>query len=639
MKAVKGIVIGVFAAIGLGSAPGSTGAADESGKQAVVLFEEAVDAPMLFDESTSVEHVFSEIPAASVVVTPEQKQQLEQTPGVASVTYDTPVQSSAQTVTYGYEKVGMRSLTPSTLTGAGVKIGILDSGIDASHPDLVRRVVGGECLMTIIKTNGCPDGYMDDSGHGTHVAGIIAANNNTFGTVGVAPASSLYAIKVLDGNGMGSTSTLIAGIEWAIRQKLDMINISITAPVYEPALEKVLQKAYDSGMLIVAAAGNTGPPSSSLGSSVEYPAKFASVIAVSSIDANDNMDPLSSTGPEVEFSAPGVKIYSLYPGADFTTASGTSMAAPFVTGVAALYKQKYPDMTNKQIRALLQKNAKDLGTAGRDAKYGYGLVHVDQNTIDQLSVPAASDGSGKVTIDTSELAGRYESFNIYRGDVLVTKNSTGTEWTDYASAGTVSYTFRPVVNGKESAVLFRTMKVKVSAPVIRDLNAQKWYDRYMMYVNHAGYMDGFPDGTFRPETAITRGEAAILIGKALGLNGTQRDTSFSDVSEKTVSSGYVQSLMEAGITSGFPDGTFRPAKTVTRAEMAIMMSRAFNIATAASSTLTDVSEAVTGYEHINGVVAAGIAFGYEDNTFRPYTNMNRAQFAAFLSRALNEELR
>ncbi|WP_050183338.1 S8 family serine peptidase [Domibacillus robiginosus] len=621
--------------------PSSPEAAAMDGRQAVIMFKDEVDKELLEQFSQSVDYIFQEIPAASITVSETQKKALQMSPEVESLSYDMPVQSSAQSPSYGYEKVGMKNLVPSTLTGAGVKIGVLDSGIDAKHPDLQKRVVGGTCTMDIIYGEaGCPNSYYDDAGHGTHVAGIIAANNNTFGTIGVAPSASLYAIKVLDEYGEGSTSTLIAGVEWAIKQKLNILNISITSPIYDPAMEEVMKKAYSAGILIVGAAGNTGAPVSGSDSSVEYPAKFESVIAVSSIDQYDKIDRQSSLGKEIELAAPGVKIYSTYPDSDYTTSSGTSMAAPYVSGIAALYKEKYPEMTNKQLRALLQKNAKDLGAAGRDRYFGFGLVQVDKNPVNHdIELPYTTDSKGKLTVDTSDLADRFGTYNVYREDHLVGKNETAAEWTDYASAGTINYYFHPVVNGVEDETSFTTLKAEVASPKIKDLLASKWYDRYITYLNYQGIMTGFEDGTIRPESNITRGEAAILIGKSLGLNGTARNTSFKDVTVNVSSSGYIQSLADAGITNGFTDGTFRPGQLVTRAEMAILISKAYEINTASTSQLKDITAKITGYQYINGVAAAGIAGGYEDGTFRPHTHMNRAQFATFLARAINSELR
>lgn len=613
------------------------------GRQAVIMFDEKVDNELLEHYSESIEYIFQEIPAASITVTDVQKKALEMSPDVASITYDMPVKSSAQSVPYGYKMVGAQNLVPATLTGANVKIGVLDSGVDTSHPDLQKRIAGGACMMTIINKNGCPDSYNDDYGHGTHVAGIIAANNNTFGTIGVAPSSTLYAIKVLDEYGLGTTSTMIAGVEWAMKQKMDILNVSITTPVNEIALQEVMQKAYNSGMLIVAAAGNTGAPVSGSTSSVEYPAKFESVIAVSSIDQYKKVDPLSSLGKEVELTAPGVKIYSTYPlsihASGYQYLSGTSMAAPYVTGLAALYKEKYPEMTNIQIRSLLQKNAVDLGAAGRDTYFGFGLVQVDENPINhEIAIPYTTDTKGKVIFDTSNLSARFGTFNVYRGETLVGKNETGDEWIDYASQGTVTYYFHPVVNGVEDEVSFITLKAIIGEPKISDLRATKWYDRYMVYLYHEGIMTGFSDGTARPEAGITRGEASVLIGQSLGLDGTARDTTFKDVTANVSSSGYVQSLLDAGIVSGFSDGTFRPGKPVTRSEMAILIARAYEIAPVESGTMKDVTVRVTGYPYINGIVAANIAGGYGDGTFRPSAHMNRAEFSAFLARAINQEI-
>ncbi|OMP66611.1 S8 family serine peptidase [Domibacillus epiphyticus] len=640
MSTTKHLLALLFAILFFFNIPAVFEAGAIDSKQAVIMFDEKVDNELLEQYSESVDYIFQEIPAASISITDVQKRALEMAPGVESIAYDMPVKSMAQTVPYGYKMVGAPNQVPSTLTGAGVKIGVLDSGIQSNHPDLQKRIAGGACMMTIVDKDGCPDSYNDNSGHGTHVAGIIAANNNTFGTVGVAPSATLYAIKVLDEYGFGTTSTMIAGVEWAMKQKVDILNVSITTPVHETAMQEIMQKAYNSGMLIVGAAGNTGPPVSGSTSSVEYPAKFESVIAVSSIDQYKKIDPLSSLGKEVELTAPGVKIYSTYPGSTYDYLSGTSMAAPYVSGLAALYMEKYPEMTNVQIRSLLQKNAVDLGAAGRDAYFGYGLAQVDKNPINHgIKLPYTTDGKGKVVIDTSGLAARFGSFNVYRGEKKVGVNETGNEWIDYVSNGTVTYYFHPVVNGKEDEVSFTSLKLTMSELAFPDLKASQWYDRYVTYLHHEGVFAGFKDGTARPTSLITRGEAAILIGRSLGYDGTMRSTSFKDVTSKSVSSGYVQSLYEAGVITGLPDGTFQPARKITRAEMAIIISRAYQLAPVEQSTVKDITNKITGYQYINGLMAAGIAEGYSDNTFRPYTYLDRAAFAAFLSRAISDQMR
>jgi subtilisin len=276
---------------------------------------------------------------------------------------------------WGVDRIGSQAAHDKGIRGAGVKIAVLDTGIDYNHPDLAANVKGGDNFISLD-----PDfhDYWDDSSrsHGTHVAGIIAAIRNGSGVVGVAPEAELYAVKVLDGAGFGDISSLVAGIEWAIANGMHVINIS--AGLVEPslALEQACRSAWEAGILVVAAAGNT------YGGPVAYPAAYDSVVAVSATDPQDAVIDLSSTGPEVNLAAPGYDVYSTASGGGYKLTRGTSQAAPHVTGVAALVLSSgtLADqdgdglLTVQDLRLRLQKTAKDLGTPGQDAVSGFGLV-------------------------------------------------------------------------------------------------------------------------------------------------------------------------------------------------------------------------------------------------------------------------
>lgn len=255
----------------------------------------------------------------------------------------------------------------SNSTGSGMKIAIIDTGISKKHPDL--KVSGGINLIDTAKNKK----WDDDNGHGTHVAGIIGANNNSIGVVGVAYDSELYAIKVLDSSGDGRISDVVEGIEWAVENDMDIISLSLGTYVYSQALKDACDIAYNADILLIAAAGNSGDgnPDSN---DVEYPAKFDSVIAVSAIDHNNVAPIWSADGSEIELAAPGVNIYSTFLEGSYVVNSGTSMAAPFVSGVAALVKSKNPSLTSHEIRSLLAHNVVDMGSVGKDEIYGFGLV-------------------------------------------------------------------------------------------------------------------------------------------------------------------------------------------------------------------------------------------------------------------------
>lgn len=258
----------------------------------------------------------------------------------------------------------------SISTGAGVKVAVIDTGIDKDHTDLV--VTGGELIITNGKyRKKGPDNWNDDNGHGTHVAGTIAAVNNNAGVVGVAPDALLYAVKVLDNRGSGYASDVAAGIDWAVSNGMDVANLSLGSSGESLAIRDAVLAAEQAGVVIVAAAGNSGPGSNT----VIYPAKYAETIAVAASDIDDNITGFSSRGPEVDITAPGVNILSTTNDGQTGTMSGTSMAAPHVAGVVALVLAQNPALSPAEIKLRLTLTASDIDIAGKDDLSGWGLVN------------------------------------------------------------------------------------------------------------------------------------------------------------------------------------------------------------------------------------------------------------------------
>ncbi|WP_338449750.1 S-layer homology domain-containing protein [Niallia oryzisoli] len=175
------------------------------------------------------------------------------------------------------------------------------------------------------------------------------------------------------------------------------------------------------------------------------------------------------------------------------------------------------------------------------------------------------------------------------------------------------------------------------AATFTDLPASHRFYEEITYLENKGIIGGYPDKTVRPEAEVTRAEAAIMIGRTLNLNGEQRNTMFTDVSAKQIASGYITSAVEAGVIKGFPDGTFRPNTIITREQAAILISRAFNLTKESEVPFTDISPSMESYPHIKRIVVENITNGYEDYTFRPYVKVTRAHFSAFLARALNDD--
>lgn len=606
-----------------------------------VLFNKQVDYELLKKYNTTVIHTYQKIAAVTVEIQPHLIDLLSQEESIKSVKRDQLVQAEAQTVNWGHSSINLANKYPSTLSGKGVKIAIIDSGIDYNHPDL--KVAGGKCVLDILDNpEACSRSYYDDDGHGTHVAGIIGAQDNDFGVLGVAPGASIYGIKALDRNGDGTTSSIMAALDWSLKNNMDIINMSLTYSHEEPAIKELIQKAYNQGILIVAAAGNKRHPTGKE-NNVQFPGKYPEVIAVSSLGKNNDIIATSSVGSEVELTAPGGAIYSTKPilQNSYGTMSGTSMAAPFATGVAALYMEKYPALDNVEIRELLQMNAKDLGVPGRDVRFGYGLVQVDTNVTNKTSINVEESEDCIVNITISQLPDNATGYNLYRFDKKIISNGTDGKIVDYGSSGKIRYKLVPIIKGKEDPALAKLFQANLSSPIMKDMKNEYWFNRNVMYLKHENIMNGYVSGEIKPFQNITRAEAVILLVNALGIQPEPNILPFKDVTQDTAGAGHIGAAVNSGILKGFPDGTFRGEQPVTRAEMSIMIADGFKLVPAAISTTSfkDVDTSVTGYEQINRMAFHKISEGYADGTFKPYEKMTRGTFAVFLSKAKNQKLK
>lgn len=237
-----------------------------------------------------------------------------------------------------------------SLGSSDVDIAIVDTGVDSTHPDLSGKVVS--------RANFTTDSDADGNGHGTHVAGIAAAlTNNNQGIAGVNGNSRLISVKVLDNSGSGYYSWIANGITWAVDNGAEVINLSLGGSSSSQALQDAINYASSKGVVIVAAAGN----SSSSGAS--YPAYYSPVLAVAATDSNDNKASFSNYGSWVDIAAPGVSIISTYKGG-YSKLSGTSMASPFVAGLAGLVKGQHPDWSNNQVRNQIESTADKIAKTG-----------------------------------------------------------------------------------------------------------------------------------------------------------------------------------------------------------------------------------------------------------------------------------
>ncbi|MCK4365078.1 MAG: S8 family serine peptidase [Thermoplasmatales archaeon] len=264
---------------------------------------------------------------------------------------------------YGPHKIQCPEAWDTNQGSKTVKIAIVDTGIDYNHEDISGNYVSGG----YDHVNGDNDPW-DDNGHGTHCAGIAAAvMDNNKGIAGVAQVE-VMAEKVLGAGGSGGSAGVAGGIDHAVSQGADVISMSLGSGSPSSAIENACNTAYNAGVLLVAASGND------YDNEVGYPAAHGSVIAVGATDTQDQRCAFSNYGDALELMAPGYRIISSTPGNNYEKWSGTSMATPHVAGVAALAMSRYPNKDNVWIRQKMIDTAKDLGPAGWDIEYGYGLV-------------------------------------------------------------------------------------------------------------------------------------------------------------------------------------------------------------------------------------------------------------------------
>lgn len=433
-------------------------------------------------------HEYSLVPAIAVEVPTMALEGLSRNPRVIAVEENLEVQAmlfeDEYAETWSIANINAKPVHDDGNTGTGIKIGIIDSGISNTHTDLN---VAGEFDFV----NDAPSSN-DVYGHGTHVAGTACATINIGGAVGVAPSCELYDLRVLNDAGSGTTADILAAVNWAVANDLDIINLSLGRSTDMGSIaEATFEAAYDAGVLIVAAGGNSGTRNGK-GTNTIYPANYTSVIAVAATDQNNNRASFSSTGNEVEIAAPGAGVHSTWNDIDsysnpqpvcdviygcYKDASGTSMASPQIAGVAALIMAAGVQ-SNVQVREILKNTATPLGDA---KQFGAGLVNAE----------AAIASIGTVSNNPTANAGPDQSVMLAEGAIItsVTLNGSGStdnnaivsyEWSDGVSItasganpvfdlGVGTHTFTLMVTDDETFTDTDTVVITVNpyeAPVL-----------------------------------------------------------------------------------------------------------------------------------------------------------------------------
>ena len=409
-------------------------ASEPEKKDVIVGFKDKINSALIRSYNGKIAHELDEINVIAASLPDSAIKALKKNKNVEYVEIDGEVKMAAETLPWGVDRIDAEvvwggsedALSVTGNGGSGVQVAVVDTGIDYTHPDLDDNYISG---YDYVNNDNDPK---DDNGHGTHCAGIIGAEDNTEGVIGVAPEVDLYAIKVLDNSGRGAFSDVAAGILWAAKgpngvegdsDDAEVVSISLGGGD-DNAVSDAIEYAYNHGTLPVAAAGNGG------NEYVIYPAKYPGAIAVSATNDQDSLTSFSSYGDEVEQSAPGVDVYSTMPtytveltkgqykySKNYDEMSGTSMACPHVSGVAALVfaagatdSNDEGDNVADDVRRILNESAEDLGDSGWDKYYGYGLVDAVEAegdvqsgdpTVDITYPIDGSEVSGSVTITAS----------------------------------------------------------------------------------------------------------------------------------------------------------------------------------------------------------------------------------------------
>lgn len=302
------------------------------------------------------------------------------------------ITEQAPQIPEGVRMIQAPDVWESAERGQGNIVAILDTGCQPDHPDLQDRIIGGQNFTADF--DGDPANFDDNNGHGTHVAGTVAASYREDGGVaGVAPEAHLLILKVLTGEGSGEYQGIIDAIHFAIDwrgpddQTVSVISMSLGGPEDVAELHAAIKRAVDAGIPIVCAAGNEGD---NLYDTDEfaYPGAYGEVIQVGAVDFNRRIAPFSNTNDEIDLVAPGVDIYSTYPGGKYASLSGTSMATPHVSGALALIKniserEFARELTEAELYAQLVRRTMPLGYP--KSAEGNGLLALDiLNKIEQL---------------------------------------------------------------------------------------------------------------------------------------------------------------------------------------------------------------------------------------------------------------
>jgi len=433
---------------------------------------------------------------------------------------------------WGLARVGLPAAWDLATGSADVTIAVIDSGLNRDILEFPDRIVEP---YSVLSGSSVWPAWQDTYGHGSGVAAVAAAQGNDhLGIAGAAWNIKVMPVKIANSNSSDDL-TLATGMMYAVDNGADVINVSFAGAEPSATLEAAVGYALARGVVVVAAAGNSGL------SSVGYPAGIPGVIAVGATDTANNRADFSNQGSGLDIVAPGVRILSYTSGGptSFAVWSGTSFSAPLVAGVAALLKSIDPDLTPAQVTDILTESADDLGAGGWDQVFGWGLLDADE---------AVGEVASSVTTTTT----------------TIPPTTTTT-----APPSTTTTTAPPSTT-------------TTTAPRFVDVNGSTPYSDEIEYMAVAGVVNGMGDGYFHPLDAVKRQQFAKMIVLALPLPVSLNDVcTFTDVIRKPgelYPYHYVAVAYNNGITQGTdPPRFFSPYGDLSRAQMITMVVRAIGL--------------------------------------------------------------
>lgn len=484
------------------------------------------------------------------------------------------------------EMIGAEAAFSRGLIGDGVRVGIIDSGVN-THEFLADRVVPGH---NYISNASDPDDTSDTYGHGTAVAGLIAGKSDE-GYLGAAAGVTIVPLKCTDEKAGVKISDVCDAIYGGIDDyDCDVLNLSLGIASDYKSLEEAVAYAEKMGVVIVSAVGNDGT------STLYYPAAYETVIGVGGVDENGLLYDNSNFNESALITAPAVNLTSTFNMGGYATVTGTSFSTPQVTAAAAILLGARPELTPDEVRRALADTAVDLGSAGYDEYYGYGILSLSA-LVDYIDNP--------------------------QKNTIITEQPEAPIHTD-----------SPEENSNLKATCAKDEDCILRA--FSDLDPSMWYHDGLHFALESKIMNGTGDGLFSPDAAASRAMIVTILWRMENEPKASAKLTFSDVRAGMWYTEAIRWATSNGIVSGYSADTFDPDGSITREQLAVILWRYAGSARDENLPLLNYTDAGSisswAFEAVQWMTVNGILNGVGDGSLNPQGSASRAQAATLLMR-------